>query len=101
MRWRLMFHLNRDGNEPPPCTRGNSSAHDLALEALFFGHVHVAQLRDVERMPINGELVVGKVEAQAISFFALKVRKARLLSILAWMFRSEERRVGKECRSRW
>src|SRR5437667_8477135 len=37
-------------------------------------------------MPINGELVVGQVEAQAIAFLALEVRKARFLSVLAWMF---------------
>src|SRR2546430_16140849 len=29
------------------------------------------------------------------------LERARLLDILLWASRSEERRVGKECRSRW
>src|SRR5712691_11687775 len=81
-----MLHLDRDGNEPPACTIGNNRAHDLAMETQFLGHVDLAQLWDVEGMPIDRELIVRQIEAQSIPFLAFEVRKACFLSILAWMF---------------
>src|SRR5579859_7742038 len=86
MVWRLMLHLDRDGNEPPACAIGNSSAHDLAMETQFLGHVDLAQLWDVECMSIDRELIVRQIEAQSIPFLALEMWEACFLSILAWMF---------------
>src|SRR5438552_7182454 len=82
----LMLHLDRNGDEPPARTRGNRCAHDFALETQCLAHVDIAQLRDSQRMLMNGELVVGQVEAQSITLLAFKVRKSCFLSILAWMF---------------
>src|SRR5690606_40034398 len=42
-------------------------------------------------------LVAGKVFAGSSTIYRLKLESGRTLEIL----RSEERRVGKECRSRW
>src|SRR6266487_4774868 len=86
MGWCLMLHFDRNGDEPPARTIGNSGAHDLALEAQFFGHVDVAQLWDAECMTVNRELIVCQVEAQSITLLAFEVRKARFLSVLARMF---------------
>src|SRR5712691_1338699 len=86
MGGRLMLHLDRDRDEPPACVRGNGCTHDLARKAQYFGHVDIPKFGNMERMPINGELIIGKVEAQTISFLALKARKACFLPILAWVF---------------
>ena len=43
--------------------------------------------------------VVGYKEAQ--EFVIDLIRQIVMNSILIWILRSEERRVGKECRSRW
>ena len=82
-----MLHFDRDGDEPPARAMGNGGAHDLATETRLVGHVDVAQLRDVECMPVNREFIVRQIEAQSISFLALEARKACFLPILAWMFK--------------
>src|SRR2546426_7048188 len=81
-----MLHFDCDRDEPPACTIGNRCTHDLALQTQFFAHVDLAQLWDVECMPVNRELIVCQVEAQSITLLAFEVRKARFLPILAWMF---------------
>ena len=63
MGWRFMLHLDRNGDEPPARPIGNSCAHDCALETQFLGHVDIAQLRNMKRMPVNREFVVSQVEA--------------------------------------
>src|SRR5579859_1523791 len=87
MSCRLMLHFDRKGDKPPARAMGNSCAHDLALETPFLGHVDIAQLGNMEGMPINRKFIVGQVEAQFVSFLTLEARKARFLSILAWVFK--------------
>src|SRR5260370_32811419 len=91
MGWDLMLHLDRDGNEPPPCTRRNDSTHDLALESERFGHIDRPKLGDAYRLPIHSKFVVSKIEAQPVPFLAFEVRKTAFLSILAWMFELGQR----------
>src|SRR5207247_9369630 len=81
-----MLHLDRNGDEPPARTIGNHRAHDLAVKAEFFRHVDISQLGNTERMPIDRKFIIGQIEAQAISFLALKPWKAAFLPILAWVF---------------
>ena len=45
MGWPLMLHLDRDGDEPPARTIGNSCTRDFARKAQFLGHVDIAQLQ--------------------------------------------------------
>src|SRR5258708_35223108 len=77
MTLRLMLPVDRNGDEPPARAIGNRCAHDLALETQFLGHVDIAQLRNMEGMPINRKFIVGQVEAQCVSFLTLEARKAR------------------------
>jgi len=86
MRWRLMLHLDRNGDEPPTRTVENGRTHGFASKTHFLSHIDLAQLRDMQRMPVNREFVVGQVEAQSITLLALEMREARFLSIPAWMF---------------
>src|SRR6266446_2130440 len=86
MSWRLMLHFDRNGDEPPACTIGNSCAQDLATETQFLGHVDITQLGNMQGMPINRKFIVGQVKAQFVLFLTLEARKARFLSILAWVF---------------
>src|SRR5207302_2948332 len=51
-------------------------------------------------------LVLSVVASDAVVFFGTGARSGRILSLIggwlvAMLLRSEERRVGKECRSRW
>src|SRR5258706_2488305 len=86
MCWRLMLHLDCNGDEPPACTIEDGRTHDFVLKTQFLCHIDIAQLRNMKRMPVNGALVVSQVEAQSITLLALEMRKACFLSILAWMF---------------
>src|SRR5437588_396130 len=81
-----MLHLDRNGDEPPASAIENNRAHDLAVKAECFGHVDVPELGNTERRPIDREFIIGQIEAQAISFLALKAWKAAFLTILAWVF---------------
>src|ERR1700693_4794504 len=80
-----MLHLDRNGDEAPARTRGNRGTHDLALETQLFGHIDIAQLWNVEHMPVDRKLIVGEVESQPILFLALEARETCFLAILAWM----------------
>src|SRR5712691_2126361 len=91
MGWRFILHFDRDGDEPPACLVGNSCAHDFALEAERFGHVDDAKLGNTYGLPIDRELIVGKVEAESIPFLAFEAWKATFLPILAWMLELGER----------
>ncbi len=81
-----MVDFDRDGNEPPTRSLRNGGAHDLARDPKRFRHVHIPDLGDVQSVPINGKLIIGKIKAFAVAFLALEVRKARFLSILARIF---------------
>src|SRR5258706_14907905 len=82
----LVLHLDRDGDEPPASAIGNSCTHDLATEAQFLGHVNVAQLGNMERMPVDRKLIIREIKAQSITLLALEPWKACFLPILTRMF---------------
>jgi hypothetical protein len=81
-----MLHLDRNGDEPPVCTVENGRTQGFAGKTHVLTHIDLAQLRNMQGMPVNREFVVSQVEAQSITLFALEMREARFLSILAWVF---------------
>src|SRR5437870_12646570 len=61
----------------------------------FFGKAHVAYLPDKQVLGLS------KI-ARLVNMFARRLQiQERLTNQVAQAIRSEERRVGKECRSRW
>src|SRR6266700_3971096 len=85
MGWYVMFHLHRNGDEPPPRTIANCSTHDLAAKAERLGHVDRSQLGNADAVPIDRKFVISKVEAQSVLFLAFEPWEATFLPILAWM----------------
>ena len=51
--------------------------------------------------PLNRFLYVANLKSNTISAFMINRRDGKLKEIAGSPYRSEERRVGKECRSRW
>src|SRR5882724_7816256 len=86
----------------PALARAQRARHDNRTRAM---HAKIANRRkdflhklSTRLVKANGAIVVGNVNASALA----KTRLAKSVLDSGWSaFRSEERRVGKECRSRW
>src|SRR2546425_10578343 len=89
----LAFHHFKTGVE---LVAALGAAHTVALDRpLFAGHSHATAVRTASYL---GSLAIERLELRpAETVHELSVKLPGLPRVV----RSEERRVGKECRSRW
>src|SRR3712207_9078022 len=73
----------------------------IALAALAMAYVFRSQVLAAGEGTENMRTIAQAVQEGASAFLTRQFRTLVVFAALAFLLRSEERRVGKECRSRW
>jgi hypothetical protein len=89
----LIRHFDRDRHKPPLRPFADACRQDLALEAQRLGHVHPSELRHVQPVVADLELVVCQVERRLTSLLRFELRIADLSARRSALEEAPERRT--------
>src|SRR6476619_8238729 len=99
--------VGTDGSFTLPQTQGDSSGHALVFETLDLSEALPSSGSFAATVGVtvtgngaDGDVFVGIGRAADVARYLDHVQVDRIVQV-NWPGRSEERRVGKECRSRW